>query len=80
MKTAASVLGGGKKKKQDPAKDPNLVLLQRLSDAQMFEPYVLLSAPDQGIAADYEAYRTEHREQLEQYLSQFIVPPLTAKP
>jgi len=31
----------------------------------MIEPYVLLSAPDQGIAADYAAYRDLHRDQLE---------------
>jgi tetratricopeptide (TPR) repeat protein len=80
LKTAASVLEGNKEKKKVAATDPDLALLQRLSDAKMFEPYVLLSAPDQGIAADYEAYRVEHREQLEQYLSQFIVPPLAAKP
>jgi len=80
LKAAASVLSAGKKKKTDATADSDLALLQRLSDAKMFEPYVLLSSPDQGIAADYEAYRAEHREQLEQYLSQFIVPPLAAKP
>lgn len=80
LKAAASVLSAGKKKKTDATADTDLALLQRLSDAKMFEPYVLLSSPDQGIAADYEVYRAEHREQLEQYLSQFIVPPLAAKP
>jgi tetratricopeptide (TPR) repeat protein len=61
-------------------KDPSLALLKRLSDAGMIEPYVLLSAPDRDIALnDYVPYREQHRDQLEAYLSQFIVPPTLPK-
>ena len=47
----------------------------------MLEPYVLISAPDRDIASnDYVPYREQHRDQLEAYLSQFIVPPAPSKP
>jgi len=58
--------------------DPDLKLLKKLADAQMLEPYVLLSVPDRGIAIDYLAYREKNRKQLEEYLSQFVVPPAPA--
>jgi hypothetical protein len=45
----------------------------------LIEPYVLLSAPDQGIARDYEAYREHNRDKLTEYLSDFIVPPAPSK-
>lgn len=67
----------GKKKKQASAapKDPNLILLLKLYQAKMIEPYVLLNAADDGIAQDYPGYREKNREKLEQYLSEFVVPP-----
>jgi hypothetical protein len=42
--------------------------------AKMIEAYVLLNAADEGIAQDYPGYREKHREKLEQYLSEFVVP------
>jgi tetratricopeptide (TPR) repeat protein len=60
--------------------DPNLALLKRLYDADMIEPYVLLNTADQGIAQDYAAYRAQNRTRLEDYLSQFVVPPAPSKP
>ena len=45
----------------------------------MLEPYILLSAPDEGISHDYDDYRQKNRAKLEQYMSDFIVPP-TPKP
>ena len=60
--------------------DPSLALLKRLSDANMIEPYVLLSAADQGIAEDYASYRSRNRAKLEDYLSQFVVPAVPQKP
>jgi tetratricopeptide (TPR) repeat protein len=60
--------------------DPDLALLKRLADAYMIEPYVLLSAADQGIAQDYVTYRSQNRGHLEDYLSEFIVPPTPSKP
>jgi hypothetical protein len=71
------------KSDKDPAyTDPSLVLLKKLSDAGMLEPYILLNAADQGIAQDYAAYRAQNRSKLEAYLSQFVVPatPPTPKP
>jgi hypothetical protein len=79
LRAAASVAESNSKKSKNVATaDPDIALLVRIYDAKMIEPYVLLSAPDQGIAADYVAYRERHREQLEQYLSQFIVPAAPA--
>ena len=63
-----------KKKASSPPKDPNLILLLKLYQAKMLEPYVLLNAADEGIARDYPAYREKNREKLEQYLSEFVVP------
>jgi len=63
-----------KKKASSAPKDPNLILLLKLYQAKMIEPYVLLNAADQGIAQDYAAYREKNREKLEQYLSEWVVP------
>jgi tetratricopeptide (TPR) repeat protein len=65
-----------KKKAGSIPKDPNLILLLKLYQAKMIEPYVLLNAADEGIAQDYPGYREKNREKLEQYLSEFVVPPL----
>jgi tetratricopeptide (TPR) repeat protein len=56
------------------AKDVNLQLLMRLYHEQMLEPYILLSAPDQGIAQDYAEYRAKNRAKLEEYLGRFVAP------
>jgi len=79
LNTAAlGVSNDAKKNKKAPA-DPDVALLVKLYDAKMIEPYVLLSAPDRDIALnDYIPYREQHRDQLEAYLSQFIVPPAPA--
>jgi tetratricopeptide (TPR) repeat protein len=80
LSLAAKVLPRSEK---DPAyTDPSLVMLKKLSDGGMLEPYILLNAADQGIAQDYAAYRAENRSKLEAYLSQFVVPatPPTPKP
>lgn len=66
-----------KKKKASAApKDPNLILLLKLYQAKMIEPYVLLNAADNDIARDYDGYRQKNRDKLEQYLSEFVVPSL----
>jgi len=64
-----------KKKASSSPKDPSLVLLLKLHQAGMIEPYVLLSDADDGIAHDYNGYREKNRQKLEQYLSEFVVPP-----
>jgi tetratricopeptide (TPR) repeat protein len=63
-----------KSKSSSPPKDADLRLLLKLDQAKMIEPYVLLSAPDAGIARDYAAYREKNRATLETYLSDFVVP------
>jgi tetratricopeptide (TPR) repeat protein len=63
-----------KKKAALPPKDPSLILLLKLYQAKMIEPYVLLNAADQGIAQDYAGYREKNRDKLEQFLSEFVVP------
>jgi tetratricopeptide (TPR) repeat protein len=64
-----------RKKASSSPKDPNLILLLKLYQAKMIEPYVLLNAADEGIVQDYPSYREKNREKLEQYLSEFVVPP-----
>jgi hypothetical protein len=59
--------------------DSNLALLLKISQADMIECYVLLSAPDEGIVKDYAEYREKNRLKLEQYLSQFVVPQAPPK-
>jgi tetratricopeptide (TPR) repeat protein len=58
---------------------PDLDLLMKIYKSDMIEPYVLLSAADAGIATDYAEYRENNRAKLEQYLSQFVVPPAPVK-
>lgn len=56
--------------------DPNATLLLRLYDAGLIEPYVLFSLGDRGIARDYGGYRAENRGKLQQYMDEFVVPPV----
>lgn len=58
------------------AKDPaqtkawteTVAALQSLDRTGLLEAYVLLDRADQGIAADYPAYRAQHRAELNRYL------------
>jgi len=83
LRMAASVLSGKddrKKHAKDYEMDPDITLLLKLYDAKMIEPYVLISAADRDIALnDYAPFREQHRDQLEAYLSQFVVPPTPPK-
>lgn len=56
--------------------DPIAPLLLRLYDAGLLDAYVLFSLGDDGIAKDYTAYRTQHRDKLEAYLDRFVLPQL----
>ena len=51
-----------------------LVLLLKLHEAGLIEPYVLFSLGDPGIARDYIPYRVHNRERLEEYMDKFVVP------
>jgi tetratricopeptide (TPR) repeat protein len=44
-----------------------------LQKDRMLEAYVLISAPDQGIAQDYPAYRDAHRDVLHAYIEKYVV-------
>ena len=80
LSTAAAVVSGGEKDTQaKKITDPDLAILLELYRARMIEPYVLLSAADQGISQDYDGYRARHRDKLEAYLNQFVVPPAPAR-
>ncbi|MBV8436717.1 MAG: tetratricopeptide repeat protein [Silvibacterium sp.] len=60
------------------AQDSAATQLLKLYDAGLIEPYVLFSLGDDGIAQDYSAYRENNRSKLENYVDQFVVPPLPA--
>jgi tetratricopeptide (TPR) repeat protein len=55
--------------------DPSLVLLLKLYQAGVLEPYVLFRLGDEGIARDYDSYRAKNRDKLEEYMDKFVVPP-----
>jgi tetratricopeptide (TPR) repeat protein len=54
-------------------KDPALKQIAELEKDGMLEAYVLLSAVDDGIARDYDAYRNEHRDVLHHYVQKYVV-------
>ena len=56
--------------------DAALSLLLTLHQAGLIEPYVLFSLGDAGIARDFTPYRAKHRDKLEEYMDNFVVPPL----
>jgi tetratricopeptide (TPR) repeat protein len=82
LTTAAKVAEEtGRKSADGPvAKDPNIQLLLRLYREQMIEPYVLLSAADQGIAQDYVEYRAKNRAKLQAYLGEYVAPDRAKTP
>jgi tetratricopeptide (TPR) repeat protein len=47
--------------------------LVQLERDGMLESYVLLSAPDNGIARDYGKYRDGHRETLAAYIDKYVI-------
>jgi len=61
--------------KGQPLTDPQIATIRTLRGRGMLESYVLLHAPDAGIAKDYPQYRAEHRDRLQAYIEQMIVMP-----
>lgn len=55
------------------AKNESFRNLAALQKDQMLEAYVLISAPDEGIAQDYPAYRDAHRDVLHAYIEKYVV-------
>jgi len=75
LQMAASAIDEKKKQPKNLKKlDPSIRTLVELDQKGLLEPYVLISAPDQGIAQDYVAYRSKNREKLRQYLDEYVVP------
>jgi tetratricopeptide (TPR) repeat protein len=62
------------------AEDQSLLLLLKLHQAGVLEPYVLFRLGDEGIAKDYSAYRAAHRGKLEEYMDKLVVPPGPSRP
>jgi tetratricopeptide (TPR) repeat protein len=59
----------------EPIKDAQLSTIRGLRERGMLEAYVLLHAPDAGIAQDYPAYRAQNRDKLQVYLESMIIAP-----
>lgn len=53
--------------------DKDLELIRRLSEKGLLEAFILISRPDEGVAQDYDAYRKDHREQLRQYIKEYVI-------
>jgi len=77
LRTAVKVLD--ELKVPEERLDANLRMLAVLGKAQMFEPYVLLSAADEGIAQDYDAYRDAHRDVVRTYIKEHVLHREDAK-
>lgn len=60
--------------------DNPAALLLKLHEAGLIDPYVLFSLGDEGIAKDYVPYRARHRDKLEAYMDEFVMPPAPVKP
>lgn len=54
------------------ALDPALTTLVKLNEEGLLEAYILLARPDEGIAQDYEAYRTTNRDKLKRYMAEYV--------
>jgi tetratricopeptide (TPR) repeat protein len=61
-----------KKIKRDSL-DESLRNLLDLNDAGMLDCWILINGADRGIAQDYAAYRDQHRQQLHEYLSRYVI-------
>jgi tetratricopeptide (TPR) repeat protein len=65
------------KQKRDPS-GTDLGTLVAIDQAGLLEPFVLLNRADNGIAKDYEGYRTANRDKIRRYLDEFVVPKTPA--
>lgn len=54
--------------------------LQQIERAGWLEPFVLLNRADNGIARDYASYRAANRDEIRQYMDQFVVPKTPPQP
>jgi hypothetical protein len=52
---------------------PSLAILKQLDDEGLLEAFILMARPDDGIAADYQAYLKTNREKLRRYVTQNVI-------
>jgi tetratricopeptide (TPR) repeat protein len=71
LSTVASTVKDKKIKTEDL--DESLRNLVEVSNAGMLDCWILISGADEGIAKDYDAYRSEHRQLLHDYIERFVV-------
>lgn len=59
----------------DPKKtlSPSLAKLKKLDDEGLLEAYILLARADQGVASDFPAYRSQHRDKLRRYVVEYVL-------
>jgi len=70
----SAVADGVKNQKIKQGKlDESLRNLVELNDAGMLDCWILINGADDGIAQDYDAYRSAHRQLLRDYLERFVV-------
>ena len=62
-------------RKGQPIADPQISTIRGLRERGMLEAYVLLHAPDAGIAQDYDHYRAQNRDKLQAYVESMIIAP-----
>jgi tetratricopeptide (TPR) repeat protein len=80
LHTMVTVLTGlAEKKDGGKPSDPALERLMKIDQAGLLEAYVLIERADEGIARDYAAYRSVHRDKLLRYLDEYVVPKLPGK-
>ena len=76
LNTAISVLSENyntpKKRKK---LQPSLRTLLELHEKGMIEPFILITKADAGIARDYAAYRSRHRDKLREYIGEWLIKP-----
>jgi len=73
LTTLADVISENVKTGKIKSLEPSLALLLKLKEDGLIESYVLLSAPDAGIAQDYRAYRDAHGDLLRMYVTKFVI-------
>jgi tetratricopeptide (TPR) repeat protein len=52
---------------------PSLAKLKELDDKGLLEAYILLAAPDDGIAVDFPRYLAQNRDKLRRYVVEYVL-------
>jgi tetratricopeptide (TPR) repeat protein len=61
------------KTRKSPDLDPSLATLLKLEQQGELEAYILLARSDEGIGKDYPSYLQEHRDQLRNYVVDWVL-------